>query len=136
MGDLLGSFPESVRVRTKHVEKSCGATPSQPPIIQPMQPPIVQPIPPPIVQHTPSQPIPSQTIPSSMASQCAGVRCTSLSSPSQHNASPISIPSRVNENLLQVEQEMSIEAGEPSTNIEDDPPISVVLQIIEPCNDG
>ncbi|KAL2321934.1 hypothetical protein Fmac_026313 [Flemingia macrophylla] len=25
MGDLLGSFPESVRVRTKHAEKSCGA---------------------------------------------------------------------------------------------------------------
>ncbi|KAL2330818.1 hypothetical protein Fmac_018399 [Flemingia macrophylla] len=24
MGDLLGSFPESVRVRTKHAEKSCG----------------------------------------------------------------------------------------------------------------
>ena len=23
MGDLLGSFPESVRVRTKHPEKSC-----------------------------------------------------------------------------------------------------------------
>ncbi|KAL2326422.1 hypothetical protein Fmac_025480 [Flemingia macrophylla] len=24
MGDILGSFPESVRVRTKHAEKSCG----------------------------------------------------------------------------------------------------------------
>ncbi|KAL2318906.1 hypothetical protein Fmac_032782 [Flemingia macrophylla] len=101
-----------------------------------MQPPIVQPIPPPIVEHTPSQPIPSQTIPSSMASQCLGVRRTSLSSPSQHNVSPMSIPSRLNENQFQEEQEMPTDAGGASTNIDDDPPIGAVLQIIEPCNDG
>ncbi|KAL2321731.1 hypothetical protein Fmac_026110 [Flemingia macrophylla] len=112
--------------------------PSQPSVVQPTpsQPPIVQPMPsePPIVQ--PNQPILSQPIPSSMASQCAGARGISLSSPSQHNASPISMPSRCNQNVLEVNRQMSTEIGEPSTYVDDDPPVGVVLQIIEPCNDG
>ncbi|KAL2339770.1 hypothetical protein Fmac_007710 [Flemingia macrophylla] len=112
--------------------------PSQPSVVQPTpsQPPIVQPMPsePPIVQ--PNQPISSQPIPSSMASQCAGARGISLSSPSQHNASPISMPSRCNQNVLEVDRHMSTETGEPSTYVDDDPPVGAVLQIIEPCNDG
>ncbi|XP_020205872.1 uncharacterized protein LOC109791032 [Cajanus cajan] len=82
------------------------------------------------------QPMPSQPIPSSMASQCAGARGTSLSSPSQHNASPISMPSCRNQNVPKVVQQMSTEASEASTYVDDDPPIGAVLEIIEPCNDG
>ncbi|KAL2329981.1 hypothetical protein Fmac_017562 [Flemingia macrophylla] len=97
--------------------------PSQPPIVQPIQPHI-------------NQPMPSQPLPSSMGSHCAAPRRTSLSSPSEHNASPISIPSRVNQNVPEVEQQTSTEAGEPSTYVDDDPPVGAVLKIIEPCNDG
>ncbi|KAL2344485.1 hypothetical protein Fmac_005770 [Flemingia macrophylla] len=97
--------------------------PSEPPIVQPMQPYI-------------NQPMSSQPLPSSMASQCAGARDISLSSPSQHNASPISIPSRCNQNVLEVDQQMSTETSEPSTYVDDDPHIGAALQIIEPCNDG
>ncbi|KAL2323032.1 hypothetical protein Fmac_027411 [Flemingia macrophylla] len=108
-------------------------TPYQPSIVQPMpsQPPIVQPIQPHI-----NQPMPSQPLPSSMGSHCAAPRRTSLSSPSEHNASPISIPSRVNQNVPEVEQQTSTEAGEPSTYVDDDPHVGAVLEIIEPCNDG
>ncbi|KAL2347354.1 hypothetical protein Fmac_001354 [Flemingia macrophylla] len=75
-------------------------THSQPSIVQPMpsQPPIVQPMQPNI-----NQPMSSQPLPSSMGSQCAAARCTSLSSPSQQNASPISMPSRDNQNVFQEE---------------------------------
>ncbi|KAL2347315.1 hypothetical protein Fmac_001315 [Flemingia macrophylla] len=102
----------------------------------PSEPSVVQPTPsqPPIVQ--PNQPISSQPIPSSMASQCDGAKGISLSSPSQHNASPISMPSQCNQNVLEVDQQMSTETGEPSTYVDDDPHVGAVLQIIEPCNDG
>ncbi|KAL2334818.1 hypothetical protein Fmac_016031 [Flemingia macrophylla] len=93
-------------------------THSQPSIVQPMpsQPPIVQPMQPNINQLMPSQPLPSF-----MGSQCAAARCTSLSCSSQQNASPISMPSRDNQNVLQVDQQMSTETGEPSTVVDDDP---------------
>ncbi|KAL2334204.1 hypothetical protein Fmac_015417 [Flemingia macrophylla] len=108
-------------------------THSQPSIVQPMpsQPPIVQPMQPNINQLMPSQPLPS-----SMGSQCAVARCTSLSCSSQQNASPISMPSRDNQNVLQVDQQMSTETGEPSTVVDDDPAVGEVLEIIEACNDG
>ncbi|KAL2340109.1 hypothetical protein Fmac_008049 [Flemingia macrophylla] len=105
-------------------------THSQPSIVQPMpsQPPIVQPMQPNINQLMPSQPLPS-----SIGSQCAAARCTSLSCSSQQNASPISMPSRDNQNILQVDQQMSTETGEPSTVVDNDPAVGAVLEIIEPC---
>jgi len=105
------------------------STPSQPSIDQPIpsQPPIVQPV----------QPYVNEPTSSSMASQCVGARLTSLSSPSQQNDTPTSIPTRSIHNVLQEDQHMfTEEAGEPSINEDDDPPVGAMLEIIEPCNDG
>ncbi|XP_027905780.1 uncharacterized protein LOC114165332 [Vigna unguiculata] len=56
-----------------------------------------------------------------MACQCVGARLTSLSSPSQQNDTPTSIPTRSIQNVLQEDQHMSTdEAGEPSINEDDD----------------
>lgn len=93
--------------------------PSQPPIVEPVQPHVNEPI------------------PSSMASQWVGGRLASSSSPSARSDSPIPIPSRLIQNVVEENQPMSTEEGEPSTTVdEDDPPIGAVLETIEPCNDG
>jgi len=84
----------------------------------------------------PVQPYVNEPKLSSVASQCVGARLTSLSSPSQQNDSPTSIPSRLIQNVDQKDQYMSNEVGELSTNVDDDPPIRAILGTIEPCNDG
>ena len=67
------------------------------------------------------QPHVNEPTPSSMACQCVGARLTSLSSPSQQNDTPTSIPTRSIQNVLQEDQHMSTdEAGEPSINEDDD----------------
>ncbi|KAL2327535.1 hypothetical protein Fmac_020962 [Flemingia macrophylla] len=76
----------------------------------------------------------SSYLPPSVASQIVGGRRISLSSPSQANGSPASLPSQDNQNVVNVEG--TTEGGDTSTYNDDDPPHGAVLEMIQPCNDG
>ncbi|KAL2334158.1 hypothetical protein Fmac_015371 [Flemingia macrophylla] len=116
------------------------------PIVEPRQsqPKNVQPTPsepekfdsiPPIPSpHLNASPTPSSTqIHSSRASQNCGPRVSPLSSPSEPNASPHSIPSTRQENVVMQEQTSS-EATQPCVPV--DPPPGAILPVIEPYKDG
>ncbi|KAL2318711.1 hypothetical protein Fmac_032587 [Flemingia macrophylla] len=106
--------------------KNVQSTPSEPENFD-----SIPPIPSPHLNASPT-PSPTQRH-SSRASQYCAPRVSPLSSPSEPNASPYSIPSTRQENMVMQEQTSS-EATQPC--VPADPPPGAILPVIEPCKDG
>ncbi|KAL2344519.1 hypothetical protein Fmac_005804 [Flemingia macrophylla] len=106
--------------------KNIQSTPSEPENFD-----SIPPIPSPHLNASPTH-SPTQ-IHSSRASQYCAPRDSALSSPSEPNASPHSIASTRQENVVMQEQTSS-EATQPC--VPADPPPGAILSVIEPCKDG